>query len=254
MTGHQGDHPAPLLPVPAGLAWLGVVRHGQSRANAQSDEAHAAGRAETGVVERDADVPLTDRGREEARLVGAWLAGLPADQTPELIVVSPYRRCQETIRLALAAAATTSDLPGRAEIVTDERVRDNEVGVLEGLTARGVRERFGEEADRKRRLGPFYYRPPGGESWADVALRLRSLLGDLNTYAADRRVLWVAHDLTARLTRYLFQGLSEQELRHASATDPVPNASLTTWLRRGDRYELTERHTVEHLTRHRPAS
>jgi len=43
--------------------------------------------------------------------------------------------------------------------------------------AERLRER--QEAARRARLGKLYYRPPGGESWADVALRLRSFLSEL---------------------------------------------------------------------------
>ena len=44
------------------------------------------------------------------------------------------------------------------------------------MTGAGIREQYPDEAQRRDLLGKFYYRPPGGESWADVALRIRSLL------------------------------------------------------------------------------
>ena len=42
------------------------------------------------------DVPLTDEGREEARLVGEWLAG----RSFERVLVSPLSRAAETCELA----------------------------------------------------------------------------------------------------------------------------------------------------------
>ena len=48
------------------------------------------------------------------------------------------------------------------------------------MTRSGIREQYPEEAQRRDLLGKFYYRPPGGESWADVALRVRSLLATGN--------------------------------------------------------------------------
>jgi 2,3-bisphosphoglycerate-dependent phosphoglycerate mutase len=54
-----------------------------------------------------------------------------------------------------------------------------------------VSSRFPQEARRRADVGEFYYRPPGGESLADVALRLRSLLRDIDL---ARWPLVVAHD------------------------------------------------------------
>ena len=73
----------------------------------------------------------------------------------------------------------------------DERLRDRELGILDRLTSAGVEARFLEEGERRRWLGKFYYRPPGGESWADVVLRLRSLLADLDREHPGQEVLLV---------------------------------------------------------------
>ena len=59
---------------------------------------------------------------------------------------------------------------------TDERLRERDFGAFDGMTGAGIREQYPDEAKRRDLLGKFYYRPPGGESWADVALRVRSLL------------------------------------------------------------------------------
>ena len=75
-----------------------------------------------------------------------------------------------------------------------------------------MRRRHPEEAARRDRLGKFYYRPPGGESWTDVALRLRALLGDLRRDHEGRRVLLFGHDALVFLTRYLVEGLTEADL------------------------------------------
>ena len=56
----------------------------------------------------------------------------------------------------------------------DERLREKEFGILDGLTTLGIRNGFPEQADFRKILGKFYHRPPGGESWCDVILRLRS--------------------------------------------------------------------------------
>ena len=75
------------------------------------------------------------------------------------------------------------------------------------LTSAGVEARLPEEAGRRRWLGKFYYRPPGGESWADVVLRLRSLLADLDAGIPAQGVLLVCHDAVILLIRYILEGL-----------------------------------------------
>ena len=82
----------------------------------------------------------------------------------------------------------SSEKPGVDQLAkvfaVDERLRDRELGILDALTAHGVDVRLPAEAARRRWLGKFYYRPPGGEAWTDVALRLRSFLRDA-AQAAD---------------------------------------------------------------------
>ncbi len=165
----------------AELGALWIVRHGESTANVAASAAEAAGIELIDLTHRDADVPLSDTGEEQARATARWLAGLPADQRPDVAVVSPYLRAVRTAELALAGTGIPAGV--------DERLRDRELGILDGLTGHGVARRYPDEAARRQRLGKFYYRPPGGESWTDVALRLRTLLGDLRRDHPGRRVL-----------------------------------------------------------------
>ena len=87
---------------------------------------------------------------------------------------SPYLRARQTAELAVHTGGW------QTPVLLDERLRDRELGILDMLTSAGVEARLPQEAERRRWLGKFYYRPPGGESWADVVLRLRSLLADLD--------------------------------------------------------------------------
>ncbi|WP_410622357.1 histidine phosphatase family protein [Amycolatopsis sp. cmx-8-4] len=203
------------------LEWVGVLRHGESTGNVAREVAETAGADVIDLAERDADVPLTEPGRDQAAAAGALLAAHP----PDVVVTSTYRRAWDTARLAA---------PAGVAIIPDERLRDRELGVLDLLTTRGVRERWPDEARRKRRLGRFYYRPPGGESWADVVLRVRSLLAELSAERPGARVLLSAHEMTVFALRYLLEGVPEPDLMRAAAATAVPNGSLTTWERDRD--------------------
>lgn len=207
------------------LSWLGVVRHGESTGNVAREVAEAGGLAMIDILERDADVPLSATGREQAAAVGRWLGGLPAPERPEVLLTSPYLRAVETAEIALAESGVA--LPLRR----DERLRDRELGILDLLTTRGVEQRYPDEALRRARLGKMYYRPPGGESWADVALRLRAVLDEARAGYPGGRVLLVAHEAVILLLRYLVEDLTEAQLMEIARGTVLANTGVTWWRR-----------------------
>lgn len=216
---------------------LWLVRHGESIANVAATRAEREGLDVIPIDIRDADVPLSDVGREQAAALADWMAREGRDI--DGFYVSPYARATETLGIVLG---------GRPDgvAVVDERLRDRELGILDLLTRTGVARRHPEEAERRRHLGKYYHRPPGGESWADVALRLRSFLGDLA--AADRRsVLIVAHDAVVMLVLSLLLPLEEPELLEFAASHTVLNASLTHLVRTADGWSLERFSDVAHL-------
>jgi broad specificity phosphatase PhoE len=225
----------------AELQWLGVIRHGESTGNVLAQQAEAGGLEEIAIPERDADVPLSELGRSQAEAVGRWIAGLPVGERPQVAVVSPYLRTRQTAELALAGAGIPA--------VLDERLRDRELGVIDLLTTRGVEVRLPLEAARRRRLGKFYYRPPGGESWADVLLRLRSLLRDLRTDYPGGRVVLFGHEAVVMLVRYLVEDLDEPGLLEIARATALGNCSVSSWRRDGDRWRPERFNAVEHLHR-----
>jgi probable phosphoglycerate mutase len=208
---------------PAAL-WL--LRHGQSKGNVQRDEAHRRGAEVLDLEERDMDVPLSSLGGRQADAFGRWLATLAPERRPDVVISSPYRRAVDTARQALAALG-----PAAPPVITDERLREREFGILDLLTHQGIAARFPEEHVRRRRLGKFYYRPPGGESWVDVALRLRSLRDSLALHHTDRRVLLVAHEVPIYMMRYLVEDLDEEAALALGRDQPLANCGLTTYER-----------------------
>jgi broad specificity phosphatase PhoE len=149
-----------------------LARHGESVGNVAAAAAHAAGAEEIVLRHRDPDVPLSLLRLDQAQALGLGFTPLMDDQSVA-VWSSPYVRAVQTAQIAVASSGR--DLP----IICDERLRDRELGVLDLLTREDVARRFPLEARRRQWWGKFYHRPPGGESWADVALRLRSFLADL---------------------------------------------------------------------------
>lgn len=202
-----------------------LVRHGHSTANAADTAAREGGLEELEIEGRDADVELSSTGREQVQALADWLAGLDRGRRPTLAVTSPYVRAEQTARGALERL----DVP----LLVDERVRERDMGRLEGLTAAGVRARHPDEAERRERLGKFWHQPPSGESWADVALRVRSFLDELR-HGYDGERLWVfTHQAVVMAFRYVLEDLSEADVLRLDHEEPVANASVTRYCRTG---------------------
>ena len=185
---------------------LWIVRHGQSAGNVARDAAHAAGLAMIDIAHRDVDVPLSELGHQQARALGEWFSSLPEDEKPEIVLSSPYVRARQTARAVCEAGGVVGE--ARPPIV-DERLREREFGIFDRLTTAGINEKYPELAEHRALLGKFYHRAPGGESWADVILRLRSALDTVSLHHADRRVLIVCHQVVVLCMRYILEELDE---------------------------------------------
>jgi broad specificity phosphatase PhoE len=205
---------------------LWLVRHGQSQGNVARDAAHEAGLPVIDIDVRDVDVPLSDLGLQQAAAAGRYFAALPGDERPEVILSSPYVRARQTSELICKAGALAGG-PGKS--IIDERLREREFGIFDRLTTIGIREKFPEEADHRKRLGKFYHRPPGGESWADVILRLRSMLNTINLHYCDRRVVVVCHQVVVLCMRYVLEELDEQQILAIDKQAEVLNCGICAY-------------------------
>ena len=110
------------------------------------------------------DVPLTDKGRQEAEALAARLAGVRIDR----IIASPMLRALET------AQTIARGWP----IEIDERLREQDYGSWEGLTAAEIEARDPELRARWE-SDPATTHAPGGECADDVAGRVQSFLTEL---------------------------------------------------------------------------
>ncbi|MFI7543325.1 histidine phosphatase family protein [Actinoplanes sp. NPDC049599] len=223
------------------VAELILIRHGQSAANVAFPRADAQGLLESGLSGRDTDVELTGLGLEQARAVGRWLAGLPGGALPEVVITSPYLRARDTWRIA----AEGLSLPAPK---TDDRLVDRLTGELEMLTEAAIRLRFPDEPARFEQEGEYVYRPPGGETFDDIAVRLTSFLDDLNRDHAGERVLVVAHDSVVLVLRRVIEGLDWHRVAEIVAqAGQVRNASITSFKDSSGRLVLDRYNTVDHL-------
>ncbi|MFW2830170.1 histidine phosphatase family protein [Sphingomonas sp. ID0503] len=207
-------------------ARLWLVRHGQSAGNVARDAAHEAGQHRIDIPIRDVDVPLSPLGERQADSLGHWFAAGKGNSRPQVILASPYVRAMTTAERFRAAGGA----PGEVRVCCDERLREKEFGVLDGLTTAGIEATMPDQFAFRSLLGKFYHRPPGGESWADVILRLRSLLDTVSLHYAGMDVMIVAHQVVVLCLRYVIENLSEAEILAIDREADVANCSVTEYV------------------------
>jgi broad specificity phosphatase PhoE len=214
---------------------LWIVRHGQSAGNVARDAANAAGLGMIDLAVRDVDVPLSDLGQQQARALGHWFAAMPEEHKPEILLSSPYTRARQTARAICEAGGIAG--AARPPII-DERLREREFGILDRLTTAGIREKYPDQAEHRALLGKFYHRPPGGESWADVILRLRSALDTVSLHYADRRVLIVCHQVVVLCLRYILEEMDEAQILAVDKEGDVLNCGVCEYEFEPDQSDL----------------
>jgi broad specificity phosphatase PhoE len=208
-------------------ARLWIVRHGQSAGNVARDEASAAGKSMIDIAIRDVDVPLSPLGHRQADALGRWFAGLAEEEKPEIVLSSPYVRARQTAKAICEAGGVVGE--ARPPIV-DERLREREFGILDRLTTAGIREKYPELAEQRALMGKFYHRPPGGESWADVILRLRGALDTISLHHADRRVVIVCHQVVVLCIRYILEEMDEAQILAIDREADVVNCGILEYV------------------------
>jgi broad specificity phosphatase PhoE len=211
------------------LRWpstLWVVRHGQSAGNVARDRAEAAGLPRIDIHWRDIDTPLSPLGERQSAALGHWFGSLPREEQPEVVLCSPYVRARETARILVHHAGLDAK---RVRLRVDERLREKEFGILDRLTRHGIVARYPELHEQRSHVGKFYFRPPGGESWCDVILRLRSVTEMVTREHAGQRVLVIAHQVIVNCMRYLLEDMDESAILGIDARGDVPNCAVTSY-------------------------
>jgi broad specificity phosphatase PhoE len=201
---------------------LWLVRHGESTSNLARRKAESENFLTIDFPEREMDVPLSENGVQQSIRLGNWFA--QNSDKPTIVFSSPYLRTKETARL-IAETAKLENI----KIFYDERLREREFGIFDRLTWHGSKEKFPEESEKRLHLGKFYYCPPGGESWCDVAFRIRTVWRDIREDCADESVMIVTHEAVIRLFRYVLENLTEEEILAIDKSCDVQNCAITSY-------------------------
>jgi broad specificity phosphatase PhoE len=151
---------------------------------------------------------------------------MPESRRPSVLLCSPYTRARETADIVLhTARIDRTDLT----YTIDERLREKEFGILDRLTKHGILAKYPELGEQRAHVGKFYFRPPGGESWCDVILRLRSVIDTITREYRGERVLVIGHQVIVSCFRYLLERLDERAILDIDRGEDIPNCSVTSY-------------------------
>ena len=158
---------------------LYVARHGETAWNVQKK---VCGRT---------DIPLTETGMEQAKLLAEKAAELDID----IIIASPMIRAQQT-------AGAVSEKIG-IPILTDARIIEHDFGIYEGVNWYNP----GFLANKQH----FACSYPGGESLMDVAHRVYGFLDELKEKYPNKNILVVCHNGVCRVLRSYFDDVTNED-------------------------------------------
>lgn len=148
-----------------------LLRHGQTAMSAQR---RYSGRG---------DPELTELGLAQAAAVAAAIRAVEEADGAAVVFCSPLRRARQTAAPVAAALGLTVQ-PHAGLLETD-------FGDWDGLSFAEARERDPEL--HRRWLGDDTVPAPGGESFADVGVRVAALRGELLAAHPGRTIMLVSH-------------------------------------------------------------
>lgn len=170
---------------------LFLARHGETLWNRE------------GRLQGRLDSPLTGYGKDQARRIGATLAALIEEPGYFSLVCSPLGRAYHSMELIAREVGLD---PKACRI--DRRLKEMSWGQWDGLVHTEI-ERYFPDALDQRDADPWGYTPPGGESYAMVAARLRPFLDEAIGHG---KLIIVAHGIVSQILRGLYSRLRPDEI------------------------------------------
>jgi len=208
-----------------------LVRHGQSEGNLSkrmSEKGDDSAFSKEFRERHNASLRLSAKGREQAVAAGRFLKQecLEKNFIFDRMYVSDYIRAKETAALL--------GLP-LAEWSCDPYLTERDWGDIDNLPENEREERFGE-ALKMKKMEPFFWKPPNGESYNDLCLRIDRFLDTMHRECSDKRVLVVCHGEVMRAFAIRLERLSQERFRTIVDSDHphdrVHNCQVTHYTRR----------------------
>ena len=190
-----------------------LVRHGESESNTKDKF--------TAVSYGAPKIPLTELGRKQAKITGAYLRDR----------FGAFDRYFSSY--FLRACDTMAIMYPEALIEEDALLSECGFGVRDMFEREEFAKRFPEEERRKNLEGLYYHRPPGGENALDVEHRVRTFFNELVRICyAREHILIVGHGTWITLFRKYIEGWTVKEFEEKWAEAHPKNASVLVYERK----------------------
>ena len=200
-----------------------LVRHGQSKYN-EERELINRGILKTYSKDikstRNSDIPLSPLGKKQAEKTAVFLKKTYGDF--DLIFSSPFQRAYDTAKIL------SKKFP-KARFAVEERIREKEFGITDGLTPPELLALFPYEHERKQKEKKYYYRPIGGESYPDVNLRIWSFMTTIVREYSGKKILIVSHSAVMLSFKKVLEKLSEKELLNIDKENELKNCAIISY-------------------------
>jgi 2,3-bisphosphoglycerate-dependent phosphoglycerate mutase len=201
---------------------LVLVRHGETFVNKErGDEAYIPEGNAMLSSTPDHLTLLTPEGERQAEETGFSLR--KTFGAFDCVMDSGYRRTQTT-RKRLVSAYSDEELTNT--VIVHILLREKERGYTFNMTGAEALLNFPWLEKYLRTTGIFYSRPPGGESHADLCLRVGLLWREICELWAGKKVLLVTHGHTIRAFRYHLEHLSPSQYEQLVAPGQVMNCGV----------------------------
>lgn len=209
---------------------LVLIRHGESLRNVLREKSPnrycldgKSIRQIKGI--RDYEVPLTDEGHEQARKTGIALR--KEFGVFDCIYHSGYKRTIQTLDGILSAYKKEELL--NIKIRRSLFLRERDSGYTYNMTDKQVNKYFPYFRKYWQEAGGFFARPPGGESLAEAAERVYTLLGIVNRLRAGQKVGFIGHGRVKQLILFWLLDLSYDQMLNWPKEDEPKNCGVTVF-------------------------
>lgn len=208
---------------------LFLVRHGQSEGNLVRKQSEESGSFSFFTDEflgiHESQYKLTDLGIEQAKKAGKWLKDNGFTKFDRMLV-SNNVRARHT--------AGYLNLP-YAEWMEDSNLRERDGGLFNTINPEEIHTKYGDQ-QKFHDTQPFLFRPPQGESIADVCQRIKIVLDTLARECEGKNVIIVCHGHVMRTFRIILERMSLEKANEYLSTSEewgrVPNCSIMHFTRR----------------------
>ena len=201
-----------------------LIRHGETDWNRQFR------------YQGSSDIPLNEDGLEQARRVGVRLSSV----TPAAVLTSPLLRASRTAEII--AEQNGAEL----RIEELDELREISFGIWEGLTIPEIKKLDGETFERWK-SAPFTCAPEGGEMFAEIMERSKSLKADICARPAGEDTFIVAHGGVLRALAAVLLGFKDIDLMWRMRFDNCSVSIIDLWPKWEGRSSMLLTNDTHHL-------